>query len=266
MSTGADPLRFVLSSSVRSEVLRSVAGGSRTTDDLLQAVDASSSAVYDALGRLEEAGLLLADGEDWSLTGSGRLIADFVGKRARLESLLGDAGRYLSTHDTDAIPDRFRLRMSELADGRVITASETEPQGVVREVGDRLDRADSALVVTPIYDELFVEVMPESDNSRIVVDPEVVTSAAVELTDGESIEASLEDAVDYDVRVQECDFSLAVTDGSLMLSLPAIDGSYDTQSEFVAEHARARQWGRDLFEALWAEATPLSTHIAEADL
>lgn len=265
MSTAADPLRFVLSSSVRSEVLTSVADGTRTTDDLLEVVDASSSAVYDALGRLEDAGYLHSAGDDWSLSGSGRLIADFVGERARLEALLSDARRYLLTHDTCAIPEPFRLRMSDLAGGRVITASETEPRTVVREVSDRLSRADSALIVTPIYDQLFEDAMPTSAQSRIVVDPDVVVSVAGNASD-DAIEAMLEEYRDYRIHVTEIDFSLAVTDECVMLSLPSADGSYDTQAEFIAEHDRGRQWGSELFEALWDDATPLSTHVTDATL
>lgn len=263
MAHGDDPLQFVLSSSVRSDVLRSVADGSRATDVLLDTVDASSSAVYDALGRLEEADMLQSDDDAWSLTGSGRVIADCVEERERLDVLLADAGCYLASHDTCAIPERFRLRISELAGGHVIRASDIEPHGVVREVTDRLSAADMAHVITPVYDELFEAVMPESENSRVLVDPDVVASVADELDDDAEILAGLEHYDEYDVRVTPVDFAMSVTDSALMLSLPPLDGGYDSQTEFIAEDERARQWGLDLFEELWATARPLETYVSD---
>lgn len=263
MSSGADPVEFVLSSSVRSAVLRSIGDGTQTTDGLLEDVDASSSAIYEALGRLEEAGLLRSAGEDWTLTGSGRVIADCVDERERLDLLLDDAGSYLASHDTCALPERFRLRLGELAGGWVLTASSTEPQDVVREVSDRLDRADTALIATPIYDELFETVLPDPTGCRVVVDHGVVESAANELGDDAEIEAELEEYAVYDIRVTDANFSMAVTETALMLSLPLIDGGYDTQTEFLAEHDRARQWGRDLFERLWAEGEELEPYVLD---
>lgn len=266
MSTSAAPLQFVLSSSVRSDVLRAVADGTRTTDALLDAVDASSSAVYDALGRLEEAALLRSAGEEWSLTGSGRIVADCVCERYRIEHLLDRAGCYLATHDACAIPEPFRRRLGELAGGEVIRASSTEPQAVFREIRDRLERADRALVVTPIYDELYEAVLPETAETRVVVDPVVVDSVAADLDTTAEIESGLEAYAPYDIRVREANFALAVTDSALLLSLPLLEGDYDTQSEFVAERESARRWGQDLFEALWTDGEPLDAYVHDRHL
>lgn len=265
MSTGADALQFVISSSVRSDVLRTVADGTTTTDGLLAAVEASSSAVYDALGRLEDAGLLHSAGDDWSLTGSGRIVADCVCSRERLASLLADAGDYLSTHDTCAVPEPFRHRFGELAGGEVIEASATQPQAVVREVSDRLDSAEEALIVTPIYDELFESVLPEEEGTRVVVDPSVVDSEAAAV-DSADIPALMTAYDGYDVRVAEVNFALGVTESALLLSLPLCEGGYDPQTEFVAEHEAARAWGRELFDACWSGAQPLQAYVRETHL
>lgn len=266
MATGADPLQFVLSSSVRSDVLLAIADGSRTTDELLDALDASSSAVYNALGRLEDAGLIASADGAWTPTGSGRLIADFVRERERLGALLGEASEYFATHDARAIPAEFRLRMSELAGATVITAPETEPQGVVREVSDRIADADAALMIAPIYDELFEGAMPDSEGTRLVLDEGIVEMAVEDADDPAAIEAELSSYADDDIRVADVRFALTVTDAALLLSLPPLDGGYDARSEFVVEHERGRAWGRELFEAVWAEAVPVEEHVVDTYL
>ena len=260
MASGAHPLQFVLSSSVRSDVLVAVADGHRTTDVLLEALDASSSAIYNALGRLEEGGLLTADRDEWHLTGSGRIVADVVLERDRLGALLAQHGEYFQRHDASVLPADHRCRMGELAGGEVIRASSAEPQAVVRAVSRRLEQSESALVVSHIYDELFESAMPDAGRSRLVVDHDVVDAVRADL--GE--EDVLENRVDGErarIRVAEVDFAVTVTDSAMLLSLPLPDGGYDVRSEFVAEHDRARRWGTNLFEAVWAEATPLQAFV-----
>lgn len=266
MATGADPLRFVLSSSVRSDLLRAVADGTRTTDELLAAIEASSSAIYSALGRLEDASLVAADGDEWTLTGSGQLVADFIHLRDRLGALLTDAGSYFATHDLRGVPREFRLRMNELAGAEILEASQTEPQRVVRELTERFETAEHADVISPIYAESFGSVMPTSADSRLVLDESVVEAALEAADRDDSIERQLENYADADIRVADVSFALAVTDEALLLSLPGLDGGYDARTEFVAEHERGRNWGSDLFEAVWADAEPLLAHVRRQHL
>lgn len=267
MGAGDDQVQFVVSSSVRSDVLQAVADGATTTEGLLDVVDASSSAVYDALGRLEEVGLLQTAGDNWAVTGSGQVIADYLAERGRLEALLGESGGYLATHDAQAIPERFRQRISELAGGQVRQAPATEPQGVVREIRTHLDSTDYALIVTPIYDEAYTDVMPTHEQTRIVADTGIVAS---EVRDADESEAPGEDDYEstshWSIRVTNVAFSMVVTESALLLSLPLLDGSYDTQTEFVADHERARRWGRELFEELWADAQPLEDYVNDTYL
>lgn len=266
MTPSPDPLQFVLSSSVRADLLGSVADGTRTTDELLESIDASSSAIYNALGRLEEASLLTADGDVWEVTGSGRLVADFVRRRNRLGSLLGEAESYFATHDLGAIPQEFRLRMSELAGADVLEASETEPQRVIRQVSEHFESAERADVLTPIYAETFGSAVPTSGESRLLLDEGIVEMAIDTTADRESLEAELEDWAEANVRVDVLDFALAVTEDALLLSLPRLDGSYDARTEFVVEHDRGREWGTELFEHFWSDADPLVPHVRERHL
>lgn len=249
MTDGDDLVQFVLASSVRADVLSAVAEGTHTTDDLLASLDASSSAVYNAIGRLEDASLLAVGDDGWTVTGSGRLVADCVGLQQRLDTLLSESGGYLATHDAGVLPVEYRFRMSDLAGGTVLEATETEPQRVVREVADRLERAPRARMIAPIYIEAYAGSMPLEPESRLLLDRGVLETIAETAGDG--------DGGDADVRIADVDFSMAVTDADLLLSLPTLDGRYDPQSEFVAGHDRALRWGRNLFDALWQEAVPV---------
>lgn len=257
MEDAGDQLQAVLSSSVRADALEAVADGTRTTNDLLSALDASSSAVYNAVGRLEELDLLGPGENGWRVTGTGRLVADCVALRRRLSTLFEESGEYFASHDTGVLPVEHRFRMSDLAGGQVLEATDTEPQLVVREVTEHLERASWAWSVTPIYVESYASTSPTTSESRVILALDVLETLmeAGETGDGDGGEATY--------RLGDPGFSMTVTDSVLLLSLPTLDGRYDSGTEFIAEHDRARRWGERLFETVWEEAQPLTEGAAD---
>lgn len=253
MPPGRETVRFALNSSVRSDILAALDDQPRTTESVLEALDASTSAVYSGLGELEEHGLLRTEDDVWHLTGSGRLLADLVTECDRYEQVFGDLGGYLQTHDTASLPREFRLTIGALAGATVLEATETEPHRAVTEVSDRIDAADSAKVVSPIYIESYEVAMPDVSGSKLLINDRVARLAAESDGTGPVYD-------DLRIRVTDVEFALGVTDSELLLSLPLLDGDYDARSEVLAEHDRAIRWGEDLFESVWEEAVVLEAH------
>lgn len=244
--TRDDPLAHVLGSSVRSAVLEQVAGGTTDTEAILAALDASSSAVYNAFGALEEEGLLRDGDAGWELTGRGAVVATFLDARADVEAVLVDTAPYWQHHRVTDLPPRFQLRLGELAGAEHRRASETQPQRVVGEIADCIASGDRIEVISPIFVPEYADALPDRPDTRLIVTPSI---AATE-TDGPDLEH-------VDARVANVNFALGVTDSVLLLSLPTLDGQYDARSEIVAESAAAREWGRDLFRWQWERAAPV---------
>ncbi|WP_436924586.1 helix-turn-helix transcriptional regulator [Halosimplex amylolyticum] len=249
---------YVLSSSVRTDLLTSVVAEPRPMEALIESIEASESAVYNAAGDLKRKGLVRSLDDGWAATGSGQIVADLLEQQAALCRLLGED--YWRTHDVSALPRRFRLRLTELADAEVFRATDTDPHAIVREVCDRVERAGTNVdIVTPIYQAEYEAVMPDSSDARLVVD----TTVALEALD--RIETP-EDARQWEetpVRVLDVPVGVGVTDNEVMLSLPTIDGQYDSRTEVLAEDERAIEWGRDLFEHYWDQAVPNEEFVAE---
>lgn len=249
MVSGRETVQFVVASTVRSDIVDTLGDSPASTHDLLEALEASTSAVYNSLDALEEKGLIRsADDEEWALTGSGQLVADMVRQRTRCDRLLGNMDEYLQSHDTSVLPRPLRLRIGELAGGDVVCATETEPHRAVDEVAGRIERAERAKVISPIYVESFAAAMPDEADSKLIVDEQVVVLTL------EADDVSDEEFQHVGVRVADVDVALAVTDSELLLSLPTLEGGYDAQSEIIVEHDRARRWGTDLFEWYWDDA------------
>lgn len=261
MNASGGDVEFVVSSSVRSDVLEAVGDGATTTAALLDGIDASTSAIYGAVGDLQDRGLLTETDEGLVATGSGQVLADVVEHRRQCGSVLDSLGDYFETHDASPLPSRFRLRIGALAGGTVVRATETEPQRAVDEVSERIAAAGTARVVSPIYVESYEEAMPDSPGSKLLLDGEVVR-AFVESGRAQPDEEPYDDS---EVRIGSVDVALGVTDDALLLSLPRLDGGYDARSEVVVESDRARRWGNRLFEHYWEESLPVPEFLSRLD-
>ena len=249
---------YVLSSSVRSDVLTAAVAEPRSIDGLIESIDASESAVYNAVADLERRGLVRKVDDEWDATGSGQLVSDLLEQQGNLCQLLADD--YWRNHDVSALPRRFRLRLTELAEAEVFCASDTDPHAVVREVCNRVERAGSNVdIVTPIYQAEYEDVMPDASDASLVVDTTVAHEALDRVDSLESVRRWEETSV----RVLDIDIGVGVTENEVMLSLPTIDGQYDSRTEVFASDERAIAWGRDLYEYYWNRATPNEQLIAE---
>ena len=154
----------------------------------------------------------------------------------------------------------FRSRLAELADAEVFRGSDTDPHAVVREVRKRVERTGTDVdIVTPIYQAEYEAVMPDAADARLVVD----TTVALEALDRADSLEEVHQWEETDVRVLDIDIGVGVTDNEVMLSLPTIDGQYDSRTEVLAEDERAKAWGRDLYEYYWDRATPNEEFVAE---
>jgi predicted transcriptional regulator len=255
--SGSSVLQGVLASTVRTDLLLAVADEARTTEELKADVDASESAVYDALGNLERQRLVTSAPDGWTTTGTGRLVADLLVQQENLSRLFEQG--YWERHDVEMLPRRFRLRLTELANADVFRAPDTNPHAVVREVCERVEAdGPNVDIVTPIYQAEYEDVMPDHESARLLIDT-TVAEQALERTD------DVEQARTYEktqIRILDIDVGIGVTGDHLMLSLPTLDGQYDSRTEVFATDDRALDWGRDLFEYYWERATPEEQFLA----
>jgi len=237
---------YVSGSSVRADLVGALHDDPRSTAELLEGLEASESAVYDAIGDLESRGLIVETEGRRATTGRGTTVAERLADRTRLDALLADD--YWVEHDVEPLPGPFRRRMHALAGASIVRAAETDPNRVVRIVRKRIERADSIRVVSPIYHEEFAEGLERTSDSRLVLDRAVVRDLSAEI-DRKSPDPGT-------VRISDVGFALVVTDRTVMLSLPTMDGRYDPRSEVIAETENAVEWGNRLFEFCWSTAVP----------
>lgn len=250
-------VNYVGSSSVRSDVVGALCEQSRPTDDLLAALNASESAVYDALSNLETRGVVSETADGWRLTGTGRLVGDTLERRRATDRLLAAHPTYWETHDTSVLPQVFRCRLPELGDYDVVERAEHDLRGLVPWVVEKVEGVDRCEIISPVYHREYQNAMPDREGSRLLLGQRVVDEVLLTIDEG----PHPRNYEETEVRVTSVPFALGVSEEWVILTLPDQDGDWPDAKVFSTSES-AVQWGRELYESVWNDATPLETHLS----
>jgi len=249
-------IQYVRTSSVRTDIITALCPGDKPTDELLAEVDASESAIYDALSNLEGRGLVCSMDDGWRLSGTGRLVADTIHRQQRLDELIAVDTQYWEHHDTSVLPESFRCRLPEIGEYTVVRGTKTDINRPVREVVSRVESVSHCDVVSPVYHPEYEAAMPDNPDSRLVLSQAVID----EMRDSESVAVDVDQYTETPVRVTPVPYALAVSDDWMILTLPEMDGTWPS-AKIVSETDDAISWASDLFSWLWTDATPLETYL-----
>ncbi|MDS0221548.1 DUF1724 domain-containing protein [Haloarcula sp. S1AR25-5A] len=253
---GVERIQYVRTSSVRTDLITALCPEDKPTDELLSVLDASESAIYDALSNLKGRGLVTSMDDGWRLTGTGRLVADTIHRQELLEDLLAADAEYWELHDTSVLPQPFRLRLPEIDAYTVVRSTQTDINRPVREVVTRVESVQHCDVVSPVYHPEYEAAMPDTPDSRLLLSHTVID----EMQNAESVSVDVDRYTETEIRVTAVPYALAVAEDWMILTLPEIDGDWPS-AKIVSETDAAISWATDLFACLWTDATPMETYL-----
>jgi predicted transcriptional regulator len=274
------PNEFVLTSSVRTDIVLRVSEATTPTETLLSEIDASDSAVYDALSTLRTRGLIRELDGGWKLTAHGHLIAESISDWQSSEEFLASDPAFWKNHEIDVIPARFRSRLPEIGEYDIIRDTPQEPNRCMDVAISMLEAADSCDITTPYYSKRHQDAIPRDPETRLLVTREVLDISFQRYEDGHREEVN--DLDPAKLRLTDCRLAAVVTDDKLKFELPAVseqttdqhDGTEadspsgrgsvaGTTALFVSETESAVQFGRDLFESLWENSDPIGPYVEQ---
>jgi len=272
------PNEFVLTSSVRTDIVLPVFENTAPTTALLSDIDASDSAVYDALSTLRNRGLITERDSGWKLTAHGHLVAESVAAWQSSEAFLARDPAFWKNHAIDVIPPQFRGRLPEIGEYDIVRDTPQEPNRCMDVAISMLDAVDRCDLTTPYYSKPHQHAIPTDPETRLLVTREVLDISFQRYKDGHREE--LNDLDPAKLRLTDCQFASVVTDDKLKFELPTVsepaatrdDGTAATfQSDrgslagttalFISETESAVQFGRELFEFLWADSDPIGPYV-----
>lgn len=251
-------IRHVWSSSVRTDLVGELCNATRSTDSLIESLDASESAVYNGLSDLETRGVVTETDDGWQLTATGRLVGDRIEIQGRTESLIGTDPEFWTAHDISGVPLPFRRRMDALADCEIVGDTGPAIGRVVQTVVSRVESVGHCDVISPVYHEAYERAMPDNEDSRLVLGTAVVDDILADRWDG-GADRSLQRTP---IRVTDVPYALAVSTEWVIFTPPRLDGTPSNRT-VVAESEPAVEWGTDLYEHVWSSAVDLSTYLSD---
>jgi len=247
---------FVLSSSVRVDILALLAGPPETTDELIDRLDASTSAVYTALADLEQRSVLTEGDSGWALTGRGRLILDLIEQSQSLTRLFEQDTEYWETHRTDVLPEKFRRRLPVIDEYEIVRSDPPDVRAHSRAILSRLESAESCLTALPFYVPEYKEAFPDSPDSRAILPPTVIEQLQQEFEHRDDDRRN--PAVTN--RVSDVQFGILIGESFMMLGLPPQEQA-GMETLLTSTDDAAVQWARELYEELWRDAEPLESYL-----
>jgi len=257
MESALEEVEFLARSANRVEVLRCLADGRYTRNDLAAATGASQA----TLGRIladyrERAWIRRVDGR-YEATATGALVADGVTDLldvVETERALRGVVEYLPT-------DAMDVDLRHLADATITVPSGTRPDAPVKRDLDLIRGAETVTVFSHAFNEQSLAAVAERVTAGEATFRGVFSSDAIDALAGDAtLRRRLErllDADDAEVRVCEGDVPVAATvaDGVVHLILrdrnSVLRASVDSDDEAVLE------WAHDAFLGYWRDATPL---------
>ncbi len=255
---GDSVYEFVISSSVRVDIVHRLAATPQPTEDLIDHLNASTSAVYTALADLERQGVVFECDGGWRLTGHGRLVADLIDRRNATVETISQDQDYWETHRTDHLPQEFRRRLPELGDYEVVRSEPPDVRAHARVAVDLLEQAESCRTAMSIHVPEYRNAFPDHPDSRLLFSPSVIDTVRADSETGTRDGVRQIDAAQC--RVTDVQFGFTVSGSSLMLALRPMTQS-PVASMLISEADSAIHWASDLYESLWQEAKPVASHL-----
>jgi predicted transcriptional regulator len=250
--------QFVGSSSVRTNVVSQLSVGPAQTDDLIEALDVSESAVYNALSELDERGLVREASAGWGLTGHGQLVAQSVSRWQSVEELVETDPGYWETYRIDTLPPEFQRRLHEITPYEIVRGERPKVNRNHEVIAERMQTVDSCRLVSPIYLPEHDPVIPDSPETKMLLTRSVIDGVlANEDRDIFKVHPQSQ------IRLAPVEFGLNVGETYMCLVLPNLKDPRKKAPTLVSEADDAIRWGEELFASLWADAEPVHSYLRE---
>jgi predicted transcriptional regulator len=250
--------QFVGSSSVRTNVVSHLSAGPAPTEDLIDALDVSESAVYNALSELDERGLVREASTGWGLTGHGQLVAQSVERWQSVERLVETDPEYWELYRINTLPPAFQRRLHEITPYEIVRGERPKVNRNHEVIAERMQTVDSCRLVSPIYLPEHDPFIPDSPETKMLLTRGVIDGVLAN-EDRDIFEVNPQSKI----RLAPVEFGLNVGESYMCLVLPNLEDRRKKAPTLVSEADAAIQWGEALFASLWADAEPVESYLRE---
>ena len=252
----------IFASEKRKNVLLMLKDGPQEMAVILEELDTNRPALLPQIRILEEHSLVYQSGDSYGLTTIGKIVVDEMKPFLDTIESLNKHSDYLSTHNTESIPDYLFERISELRNCKIIEPSLVNTYEINREFFDKSKESSSMMFVFTFMHPTFLEILSyylvrEIDISMILsreLLDKVKNEYPEELQDTLSNNGVKFYVYNKDIKVS----SLSISDDCFVLRLLFANNEFSSKQVYCC-HPEAYKWSRDFFDYFMKDAVRITS-------
>lgn len=244
-------LELIFLSEKRKDLLLFLKEGPKTIKEINSHLNVNSVAILPQLKKLKESSLVFKTEDFYTLSPLGIAVAGRMQSMVSLLNVFGTHYEYWANHAVECIPPSLRKRIGDLENCLFSEPPDRtrlfEPhKEFVKYLSLSKRVQGTASIFHPLYPSLFLSFAKKGVDISILVTRPVYERIKEEYK-VELMEFLTFENASFYVCSDKIEFSHAVTDVFLSLSLPFSDGTFDHKQDILSFDPAALKWGEDLF-------------------
>ena len=246
-----DLLKLITSSGVRVKTMIGLIDGPKTSGQLRNEIEVSSSTVIHAARDLEREKLLAEMEDGYHLTSVGRVISSRLYDMIRTMTVLEKSKDFWLTHDVGGIPKEFLDRINELEDMEIVRSTPTDVikalSYYIKLVRNVKNLEGVSPIMHPDFPKIIERLVDRGATVKLVLTKEIFEMGKEKHS---HLFKELINKENFEVWIYEKPIRVAftVTEEFLSLALFHIDGNFDSNNDLISKNKGAINWGRELFK------------------
>lgn len=244
------PLRLVVCSEIRRNILVLLLDGEKPLRDLYTTLGLPATAALHELHKLKDANYVREREKRYALTVLGRAVAIKIHDTSSMMDVLKRYETFWLNHDTGVIPDHLLGMMGLLRDSMLLSSTPTDILEVYRKGTEFLEGAKSFRFVGSAMMPEAARFLNKFAADKVPLELLVTSDlllALIERADLARVAKALGERCHVYELKHDPKLSLALSDSVMILMLRRVGGMLDIDRALVSRSTDSISWGTTLF-------------------
>lgn len=246
-------LKYVLTSSMRTQLLLAIYGSSKNLDELRKQLKKPSATILHGLKELENANFVKKDQKYYELTSNGYLLTTNMIKLIENWYSINKSKEFWDNHNLKDIPDDILKNIYLLKDAKYVNSTTSDLSNAFTNYINLMSGAKKLRIILPIYSENHFKQMIKLLNSEELDSLELIVSEHIlrSIKQNNFFKNALikHEKVTITSIKRNIKLFLTCSEEFMALSLFFNDGHYDDSQILIATDKNALRWANELFNS-----------------
>lgn len=235
--------------------------GPQEMKKLLEELDTNRPALLPQIRILEDHSLVYQSGDSYGLTTIGKIVVDEMKPFLDTIEALNKHSNYLSSHNTESIPDYLFERISEIRTCKIIEPSLVNTYEINKDFFEKAKTSKSLRFVFtflhPTFPEILANYLLMDIDISIILTQDLYDKIKNELSDQFKKALNCDRTKFYVYRKDIKISSLSLSDECFVLRLLFANNEFSSKQIYCC-HPEAYKWSRDLFDHFMSDAVRIT--------